>query len=92
MYSIYSQVFLEFHMNSRISFLVISDLFDVRGYVVQERRRLRCGRVEERVVGAALGVELGVLLLRENLRRESKLTSIRLLWIQHDLGVDRIGV
>ena len=92
MYSIYSQVFLEFHMNSRISLVVISDLFDVRGYVVQERRRLRRGRVEERVVGAALGVELGVLLLRENLRRESKLTSIRLLWIQHDLGVDRIGV
>ena len=65
-------------MNSRISLVVISDLFDVRGYVVQERRRLRRGRVEERVVGAALGVELGVLLLRENLRREMKLTSIRL--------------
>ena len=57
-------------MNCRIFFQAISDLFDVRGYVVQERRRLRCGRVEERVVGATLGVELGVLLLRENLRSE----------------------
>ena len=55
--------------------VVSPHLFDVVGKVVEQRRRLRRAREEERAVRAALGVELGVLLPGEHLRRQGTIQN-----------------